>query len=67
MAELSKTQIAVARVLAGEKAPTVGKELGISATAIYSAIKRRKDKTLCPCCGQVVREGFVLNKKAVAK
>jgi hypothetical protein len=58
MTELSKTQIAVARVLAGEKAPTVAKSLGISAAAIYQSIKRRQDKIVCPCCKQIVRDGF---------
>ena len=67
MADLSKTQIAVARVLAGEKAPTVGKELGISSTAIYQSIKRREGKETCPCCNQIIREGFKLNKKDLAK
>ena len=38
----------------------VAKQFGISASAIYRARKRRAGKIICPCCGQVVREGFVI-------
>ena len=46
------------------------KQLGIHPSAVHRAIARRADKKLCPCCQQVVREGFqidpsVLRKKAI--
>ena len=37
-------------------------EVGISPAAVYQAIKAREGKNICPCCGQVVREGFELKK-----
>lgn len=39
------------------------KEVGISSTAVYRAMERKAGKTTCPSCGQVVREGFVLQTK----
>jgi hypothetical protein len=32
----------------------VAKDLGISPSTIYHALARRKDKEICPCCGQVI-------------
>jgi hypothetical protein len=61
--ELSKTQQALIRVANGEKAPTIAKDLGISSAVIYAAMKKRVGKTICPCCGQIVREGFQLAEK----
>lgn len=46
---------AVARAAAGESVAALARELGITRTAIYAAIARRKGKPICPCCGQVVR------------
>ena len=40
-------------------------QAGVSPTVVYVAIKRQQDKTLCPCCGQVVREGFQVNPAAL--
>ncbi len=61
--ELSKTQQALIRVANGEKPPTIAKDLGISSAVIYAAMKKRIGKTICPCCGQVVREGFNVAEK----
>ena len=36
--------------------------LGISTAAVSRAFSRREDKTLCPCCQQVVREGYAVDK-----
>lgn len=36
------------------------KMYGITRTAVYRAQQRRAGKTICPCCNQVVREGFSL-------
>lgn len=38
----------------------VAKKYGITPGAVYKARKRREGKVICPCCGQVVREGFVI-------
>ena len=37
-------------------------KLGISTAAVSRALSRREDKTLCPCCQQVVREGYAIDK-----
>jgi hypothetical protein len=37
-------------------------QVGIQNAAVYQALQRTKGKELCPCCGQVVREGFELNR-----
>ena len=37
-------------------------KLGISTAAVSRALSRREDKTLCPCCAQVVREGYAIDK-----
>jgi len=39
------------------------KATGISSAAVYKAVKARQGKTICPCCGQVVREGFAVKVK----
>ena len=36
--------------------------VGISTAAVSRALSRREDKTLCPCCAQVVREGYAVDK-----
>tara|TARA_R110000803_G_scaffold29382_2_gene67065 strand:+ start:252 stop:686 length:435 start_codon:yes stop_codon:yes gene_type:complete len=37
-------------------------KVGISTAAVSRALSRREDKTLCPCCAQVVREGYAVDK-----
>lgn len=57
----SRTQQAVELVLSKGVSPhAAAKQLGVHASAVYRAITRAKQKTLCPCCGQVVREGFTV-------
>lgn len=41
--------------------------LGVGNAAVYQALRRTKGKKVCPCCGQVVREGFEINRAAVKK
>lgn len=41
------------------------KKLGIHQSAVSRAIYRREEKKICPCCEQVVREGFKVNKKVL--
>lgn len=37
-------------------------KVGIGNAAVYQAIRRTKGKELCPCCGQVVRAGFEIDR-----
>lgn len=59
----SKTMQALDLVLKdGLTAYAASKQVGISQSAISRALARREDKVICPCCLQVVREGFKVNK-----
>ena len=40
---------------------------GVGNAAVYQALRRNKGKTLCPCCGQVVRDGFEINGTVLKK
>ena len=58
----SKTQQAVDLVLRDGLNPnTAAKQLGIHPSAVYRALTRATNKPICPCCGQVVREGFAVD------
>lgn len=63
MAPLSKTQQALA-LMASEDigASEAARRVGIKPGTVLSAVMRMKDKEVCPCCGQVVREGFEINR-----
>lgn len=63
----SKTMQAVALVEQGMSAYAAAKQLGISPSAVSRAIQRREDKTVCPCCGQVVREGFKVDRAVLKR
>lgn len=59
----SKTMQAVDLVLNdGHTAYSAAKVIGINQSAVHRALKRREDKTICPCCSQVVQEGFYVNR-----
>lgn len=61
----SKTQKAVDLVLHDGVTPfAAAKQLGIHPSAVYRALIRVEEKTICPCCGQVVREGFIVKPQA---
>lgn len=62
--EKSRTQQALDLLLSDPAMTPHGaaKALGISPAAVYRAIKARQGKTFCPCCGQALREGFVVKK-----
>lgn len=49
----------------GISAYAAAKEVGIHASAVHRALKRREEKTICPCCNQVVQEGFFINKESL--
>lgn len=63
--EKSKTQTAIALVRQGMTPYAAAQQAGIATSTLYTALKRQQDKTLCPCCGQVVREGFQINHDAL--
>lgn len=62
----SRTMKALDLVLInGMTAYAAAKEVGINPSAVSRALARREDKTLCPCCRQVVREGFRIDKSVL--
>ncbi len=63
--EKSKTQQALDLVRQGMTPYAAAQQAGISPSVVYVAIKRQQDKTLCPCCGQVARDGFQINHDAL--
>ena len=40
-------------------------KVGVGNAAVYQAIRRTKGKELFPCCGQVVREGFEIDRSVL--
>lgn len=58
----SKTMQAVELVLdQGMTVYAAAKQIGINQSAVHRALQRREDREICPCCGQVVREGFSID------
>lgn len=57
----SKTQKAVDLVNEGMTPFAAAKEMGIHASAVYRAMTRADEKPLCPCCRQVLRDGFTVD------
>lgn len=62
MNNLSRTMQALAMVEAGLSSYKAAKAVGVQVSAVTRAIARRKGKEICPCCGQIVRDGFVIQK-----
>lgn len=63
MSALSKTQQALALMASeGIGASEAARRIGIKPGTVLSAIMRKKGKNICPCCGQVVRQGFEINR-----
>lgn len=59
MAPLSKTQQALGLMGSeGIGASEAARRVGIKSGTVLSAVMRMKGKQVCPCCGQIVREGF---------
>ena len=67
MEKKSKTQAALALVEQGATPNAAANQVGISASAVYRAMGRREGKEVCPCCSQVVREGFSINHAVLKK
>jgi len=57
----SRTMQAVELVQQGMTVYAAAKQIGVSRSAVFRALATREDKTVCPCCGQIVREGFQLD------
>jgi hypothetical protein len=69
---MSKTQQALALLKDGKSVREAATEAGIKEPTLYAAIKRQKDqgaagKEWCPCCGQVVRDGFSIDTSVLRK
>ena len=54
---------ALDRVNTSESVAAVARYIGISTTASYATQRRRAGKPICPCCGQVVRDGFSVKRE----
>ena len=61
----SKTMQALELVADGMTAYAAAQKLGISQSVISRALSRREGKKLCPCCAQVVREGYKIDKSVL--
>lgn len=59
---LSKTQQALRLVAQGLAVKAAAEQAGVAESTLRMAMGRTKGKELCPCCGQVVREGFEINR-----
>lgn len=62
---LSKTQQALRLVSGGVAIKAAAERAGIAESTLRMAIGRIKGKELCPCCGQVVREGFEIDRSVL--
>jgi hypothetical protein len=59
MKTLSKTQQAVNLVMEGMRPYAAARQVGLPSNAIYTAVKRMRDKQIkasgiCPCCRQKI-------------
>lgn len=62
---LSKTQQALRLVTEGVQIKIAAKQAGIAESTLRMAIGRTKGKEQCPCCGQVIREGFEIDHRVL--
>jgi DNA-binding CsgD family transcriptional regulator len=62
---LSKTQQALRLVSEGVAIKVAAAQAGIAESTLRMAIGRTKGKEQCPCCGQVVREGFEIDRSVL--
>lgn len=52
--EMTRTDKALRLVAQGYTPYAAARQVGISTTTVYVAIKRRAGKVMCPCCGSLV-------------
>lgn len=62
---LSKTQQALRLVSDGVPIKVAAAQAGIAESTLRMAIGRTKGKEQCPCCGQVVRDGFEVDRSVL--
>lgn len=62
---LSKTQQAMKLLAQGLAVKAAAEQAGIAESTLRMAMGRTKGKELCPCCGQVVREGFEIDSSVL--
>ena len=62
---LSKTQQALRLVSQGVPIKVAAQQAGVAESTLRVAIGRTKGKEQCPCCGQVVREGFEIDRSVL--
>ena len=61
--EKSRTMQAVDLVVnSGLTVYAASKQVKVDAAAVHRALARREGRDICPCCGQVVREGFAVDR-----
>lgn len=64
--EKSRTMQAVELVeTSGLTVYAAAKKVKVNAAAVHRALARREGRELCPCCGQVVRDGFAVNRSVL--
>lgn len=62
----SKTQQAVDLVLKNEMTPHAAAALmKVHPSAVYRALTRAQEKQICPCCKQVVRDSFEIDRSVL--
>ena len=62
---LSKTQQALAYVAQGMKIKDAADKAEVAESTLRMAIGRQRGKEVCPCCHQVVREGFEIDRSVL--
>lgn len=61
--EKSRTMQAVDLVVnSGLTVYAAAKQVKVNAAAVHRALARRENRDICPCCSQVVREGFSIDR-----
>lgn len=58
---LSKTQLALRHLEEGMAVKAAAEKAGVAESTLRMAMGRVKNRELCPCCRQVVREGFEID------
>ena len=62
---LSRTQQALAYVAQGMKIKDAADKAEVAESTLRMAIGRQKGKEVCPCCQQIVRKGFEINREVL--
>lgn len=63
----SRTMQALDLIAEGASVRDAARQVCVDPAAVYRALQRREDKTVCPCCGQVLREGFTIDRSVLKK